>query len=30
MTTPEISSDAFSSVRTITTPAGPRNPGQPS
>ncbi|MCF6387602.1 2-isopropylmalate synthase [Mycobacterium sp. MBM] len=30
MTTPDISSDAFSSVRTITTPAGPRNPGQPS
>jgi 2-isopropylmalate synthase len=30
MTTPDISSDAFSSVRAISTPAGARNPGQPS
>ncbi|MCV7082318.1 2-isopropylmalate synthase, partial [Mycolicibacterium insubricum] len=29
MTTPS-SSDAYSSVRTVNTPAGPRNPGQPS
>ncbi|KHO19947.1 2-isopropylmalate synthase [Mycolicibacterium setense] len=29
MTTPDISVDAFSSVRTINTPAGAPNPGQP-
>ena len=29
MTTPDISVDAFSSVRAINTPAGAPNPGQP-
>ncbi|WP_029108504.1 2-isopropylmalate synthase [Mycobacterium sp. URHD0025] len=29
MTTPDISADAFSSVRAINTPAGAPNPGQP-
>lgn len=29
MTTPDISADAFSSVRAINTPAGTPNPGQP-
>lgn len=29
MNTPDISSDAFSSVRTISTPSGAPNPGQP-